>query len=281
MKQIMTVPLRQSLWPVMGKLAGFVSLAYLFSWLVWSPLILFSSYAKDHSYLKYLHLVGSLGPAFAAFVMAFLIGGVDRLRLILQRSVQWRVAFGWHVIAWFSPFLLLITAQWLARFWGVPVPIGSIGRSAEYPELPLWAYWGAVLIFYGFGEEIGWRGFLLPMLQSRLHPVAATLIVSVIWALWHWPLFLFSPGLSGLDIGGIIGWLMSLVTGAFLLTWLFNRSGGSVLITAGFHATMDVAFLGPSEVMMIVGALTTAAGVAALVMVATRFDDKICDHIDT
>jgi membrane protease YdiL (CAAX protease family) len=134
--------------------------------------------------------------------------------------------------------------------------------------MPLGVYALAVLIFFGFGEEIGWRGFALATLQRRFHPFAATFIVTGIWAIWHVPLFFFSPGMMALGAGGVVGWLFSLVTGSFLLTLLFNRAGGSVLIAACFHAAMDLAFLGPPEVMIGVGAMTTIVGLYAVWAVA-------------
>ena len=244
-----------------GGLFGFISFAYLISWIFWLPLAVLPGATQPHSPLRYLHLVGSLGPAMAGIIWCHRIGGRAALRQLFTRLCLWRVHWLWHLAVWLGPFLLLTLGQMAV---GGRLVLGTILQpSPEYPELPVLLYWLATLIFYGFGEEIGWRGFALPVLQERFSPLQATLMVTVIWAVWHWPLFLFSPGLANLNAAGMAGWLFSLLTGACILTLVFNGTGGSVLLAAGFHATMDIAFLGPPEVMMVVGALISIIGIMA------------------
>ncbi|MBR0555131.1 CPBP family intramembrane metalloprotease [Ciceribacter sp. L1K23] len=255
---------------VFRHLVGFFLCAGLFSWLLWLPLALGEPGQTGTSPRAILHLVGSLGPALSGLYWAWLTGGREGLRRLVRRIAFWRIGWGWQMAVWLGPFALLVIAQLVARANGAEVTPGELAPSAEYPAMPVAIYWVAVLFFYGFGEEIGWRGFALPMLQERFSPFMATLGVAAIWAVWHWPLFFFSPGLSALGAGGIAGWAASLLTGAFLLTVILNGTGGSVFAAAVFHATMDIAFLGPSEVMMVVGALTTLLGLGALAWTLTR-----------
>jgi membrane protease YdiL (CAAX protease family) len=98
------------------------------------------------------------------------------------------------------------------------------------------------LFSFDFGEETGWRGFALPWLQAKYNSWWATFILTVIWAGWHIPLFLYRLGYVSMDMAGIFGWGISLLTGSFLLTWFHNSSGGSILIVSIFHATIDIAF---------------------------------------
>jgi membrane protease YdiL (CAAX protease family) len=90
----------------------------------------------------------------------------------------------------------------------------------------------------GVDEEPGWRGFLLPTLQERCSPLVASLVVWFFWALWHLPL----------DITGYVGntfadyldnRLFRVLPLTVIMTWLYNRSSGSVLTTAVFHAAMN------------------------------------------
>ena len=135
----------------------------------------------------------------------------------------------------------------------------NVGRSTEFPELPRSVYWVANVIFYGFGEEVGWRGFALPRLQSRASAFRASLVLALGWAVWHAPLFAFSPGLSNLGFAGAIGWFVSLCLGSVLLTWLFNSSGGSIAAVALFHAALDIFIASPvaAELPNVMGALLT------------------------
>ena len=109
--------------------------------------------------------------------------------------LAWRAAPVWHVVAWLGPFALFAIAVLVVRFVsGDTWQPRSFGRSLEYPHLPESVYWGASLLFYGWGEETGWRGFALPYLQARYSAITSTLLVSVMWACWHIPLFSFCAG---------------------------------------------------------------------------------------
>jgi len=63
-------------------------------------------------------------------------------------------------------------------------------------------YWLANLGCYGFGEEVGWRGVLLPRLQSRMAALPATAIVAAVWTVWHIPLFSFVDGYVSMTAAG-------------------------------------------------------------------------------
>lgn len=129
------------------------------------------------------------------------------------------------------------------------------------------------VLFFGFGEEVGWRGFALPHLQQRLNALVATLVLTIFWALWHTPLFFYRAGYTSMDVYGIVGWVFSLVTGSVLLTWLFNSSNGSVLACAIFHATVDIAFtsdLADKDIVNYTGFLITVWGIAVLLIYKPR-----------
>jgi membrane protease YdiL (CAAX protease family) len=219
-------------------LLAFVALACAVSWALWLPLALAGSSTPP---LSSLHLLGGLGPAIAGLVCARWFGGKPALQLVVKRIGLWQTPPSWHLVAWLGPFALVALAMLVASLAGEPAKV-PLAQSPEFPNVPVSLYWAAVLIFYGFGEEIGWRGFALPVLQRTFSPAVATLILSVIWAAWHLPLFWFSAGLSAMDAAGIAGWYASLLTGAAILTWLTNSTRGSILLAAAFHATMDIAF---------------------------------------
>ena len=90
----------------------------------------------------------------------------------------------------------------------------------------------------GVGEEPGWRGLLLPTLQERYSPLVAGLVVWFFWALWHLPLDL--TGYVGTTFAAYLdNRLLRLLPITIIMTWLYNRSGGSVLTTAVFHTSMN------------------------------------------
>lgn len=250
----------------MPAIVGFVLLAYGISWLIWWPLASVGGVPPDSS-LRYLHLLGGMGPAAAGFLVVRMIDGPAGAAQLTARLVNWRVGLRWHAVAWLLPFALLGVAVLLARVVDGDTQPVRFDRSIEYPRLPTAVYWLASVVAYGFGEEVGWRGVLLPRLQARHHALSAAFIVSVIWALWHLPLFWFSPGMSQMTAPDIAGWYASLLCGSVLFTWLFNATGGSVLVPAIFHGMMDVAFLasGPARLPALLGGLVTVLGVGVLI----------------
>jgi membrane protease YdiL (CAAX protease family) len=256
-----------------GPLLVFILLAYGISWLLWLPLVLARWGVAFSAPPRYLHLVGALGPALAAIITARAYGGRAGLNSLLRRIVAWRVSPVWHLVAWGSPFALFIVSLAVARMTGGSAwHLEGFGKSAEYPELPMAGYWAASIAFYGFGEETGWRGYALPYLQRGRGALAATALLSLIWAGWHLPLFCFAPGLSGMGLLGALGWYFSILTGAVLFTWLMNGAG-SVLVAAVFHGTMDIVFISPGAplVTSLLGALVTIWGVGVVVVAGPRY----------
>ncbi len=88
------------------------------------------------------------------------------------------------------------------------------------------------------GEEIGWRGFALPQLQTRCSALAASLGLGVIWALWHLPLWL--TGSAGHPLALYPAFAVAVVAASVLYTWIYNSTGGSLLIVVLFHATTNL-----------------------------------------
>lgn len=193
---------------------------------------------------------------------------------LLQRVVLWRGRFVWVAVALVAPYAMLLVSVASASLIGrESISLTGLGRSAEFPQFSALGFLAYNVISFGFGEEVGWRGFALPRLQSRHTALVASLLLTLGWALWHLPLFLYRPGYTSMGAAGIAGWFFSLLTGAVLLTWLYNESRGSLLVVALFHATVDVAFTsrGASPLAVnVAGGLITCWGILVLVVAGHR-----------
>ena len=198
-----------------------------------------------------------------------------KVRELLCRMVLWRGRVRWLCIAMFAPFVLLAISIVIASLLqDTPILFTGFGKSREFQQFSALGFLSYNIVSFGFGEEVGWRGFALPRLQTRYPALVATLVLSVGWAVWHIPLFLYRPGYTGMGVAGIAGWLFSLVTGAVLLTWMYNSSRGSLLVVAIFHATVDVAFtstVASPMVVNVLGAFITVWGVAVVLVAGPRF----------
>jgi uncharacterized protein len=246
----------------------FTFLAYGLSWLIWFPLYAPHLGIKGLPVLPYHHALGAVGPFAAAFITGFLFNGSSSVQELSSRLFRWKVGLQWHLIAWLSPFVLLVLALLIVSFsQGKAIDLTGIGVSREFPEFGLVAFILYNIFSFGYGEETGWRGFLLPRLQSKYNALWATIILTFIWAGWHIPLFFYRPGYTSMEIAGVVGWVLSLFTGSILLTWLFNSSKGSILIVSIFHAAIDVAFTSAAaqgDVSNYIGMLITLWAIAIL-----------------
>lgn len=247
---------------------AFTTIAYAISWMCWLPLLADRQGWVSWSASPYLHLLGGLGPAASALLVTAHVAGRGGVCDLLRRTVAWGGRLGWLGLAVFGPLVVFGAAVLAARVVeGAWPDLSRFGASTEYPLLPLGVFWVANLVFYGFGEEIGWRGFAQPTLARRHSALIAAIIVSVIWTAWHLPLFGITATYRAMPAIGFVGFLFSMVTASFLLTWLYLRGRGSILVVAAFHASFDIATTTPTTtklIPMLMGALITLVGLAVI-----------------
>lgn len=236
-------------------------LAYLFSWCAYVPLAL-QGQGVLSGLPPWLHLAGAYGPFLAAFIVTAGTAGRQGVRELLGRLARWRIGWGWLLIAALSPVAVfgavvlvmrLVTGTWQAA--------GGFGQVAELPGLGWLAGWLAWILTFGLGEETGWRGFALPRLQARHSARDASLILGLLWAGWHAPAFFYNYELS---LFSVVAFVVSIVAGAMVLTWLYNSTGGSVLATILWHGTYNAAVAGGDAV---VSAAVTAVVIAAFILI--------------
>ncbi len=211
-------------------LTSFFVLAFAISWAVWLGMALAGATVTQGSAWP-THVPGLFGPAIAAFVVAAVIG---TSRELLGCTFRWRVSWTWYAVA-LSPLAFYALA---APFAG-GVDLGALGRFSGLPAVaaPVML---AMLLVTAFAEEIGWRGFALPKLVEKHGLLVAAIILGVIWAAWHLPLFLVIANYRDLGVAVLPMFFLSLVGGSIFLAWLYRASGGSVLICALWHATYDL-----------------------------------------
>lgn len=245
----------------------FFLLAYLLSWLLWSPMWLPFFGVKTEPFLPYQHGVGGLGPMMAALLTTAIKDGKPGLRKLVNRMFQWK-PLAWIALAVLLPFVFAFLGGLMVRFSeGVFPDFSTLGSSSEFPELGVGGFLLYNIFFFGFGEEVGWRGFVLPRLQQKYSAMTSTILLSLFWAAWHLPIFVYRPGYLSMDMAGVVGWFFSILAGAVLFTWLFNSTQGSLLACALFHGLTDVVFLcdyGHDSMMQYIGMLVTCWGVAVL-----------------
>ena len=253
----------------MKVLITFFSLAYVISWTIWLPLYGQVFGLTNLPQLPFHHGLGGLGPLLAALLTTSIYFKKVELHKLLSSCFQIK-PFRYLAIALLAPFALLLIASVMSNLLsGSEINLDGILSSKEFPRFDLVTFFLYNLFFFGFGEEVGWRGFALPIFQKKFNPFVATVVLTVFWALWHLPLFFYRPGYLTMDLPGIIGWILSLLTGSVLLTWLFNSSKGSILVCAVFHATIDIVFtadMADKNVVNYMGFLITLWGILTILI---------------
>jgi membrane protease YdiL (CAAX protease family) len=167
-------------WLKRNDLAVFLFLAFALSWFIW-PLVLVNP--ESVPMIPY-------GPFIAVFVVLALTRGWAGVRDLLASMARWRVGLRWYAVALLVPIAITVVAIYLTALFGGPSPTAA--DLAGWYALPL-MFLSTTLFNGPFTEEPGWRGFLLPRLQSSYAPLAASLLVGVIWAIWHLPLLISDP----------------------------------------------------------------------------------------
>jgi membrane protease YdiL (CAAX protease family) len=246
-------------------LISYFLLAYGFSWLISLPYLLSLWGVIKGNFITLFALKQWVGPALAAIIMVRVTEGKEGLVNLRQRVKQWRAGWQWYLFALVAiPVLVLI---------GVIFQPGALDRFEGFPPLIFVTYFFtfiAVFIGVGLPEEVGWRGFALPRMQKRFGPFKGTLILGVLWAFWHLLFFLApdhggGPGspLAPVLINFAIFSLMVVVL-TFIFTWVFNHTGGSILIASLLHASIDTPQLSLLPFFIDVGQANSIAGEKSL-----------------
>ena len=209
-------------------------LAFAFSWIFWWLAVLEARGLISPLPVPAVFL-GAFGPLAAAVVVVTAQeGGRAGLRSLLGRVVRWRVAPVWYAVALLGPLALQSGAVALHTALGGPPP----DLSAIIGVLPVVVAISVYMMFtVALGEEVGWRGYALPTLQGRHGALLASVILGVTWALWHLPLF-FNPDLFYSNLPFVVQLAIQIPL-AILITWVFNSTGGSVLMAMLVHAVFN------------------------------------------
>jgi uncharacterized protein len=213
----------------------FYVLAFSLSWLGMIAAVLASRGIAPgyRPYFLFLSIFYAVGPALAAAIVSQVAHGKTGVQALLKGLLRWRVGLVWYIVVLLGPAVLFLAAQLITKLLGFSVTIAL-------PPVVLSPY-----VIFSFGinflgntcEEIGWRGFALPHLQKRHNALHATLIVGILWGFWHLPLvFLVGNAMSEFPLV----WFVSIVTDAFIYTWIYNSTKGSILLVALFHGALNI-----------------------------------------
>ena len=185
--------------------------------------------------------LAAFSASLAGIVLAVVEGRKGGVRELLGRLLIWRVGIRWWAFALLFGVVTAVAALYLFNLFGGPAVdwSGLKPLSSVVPSIII------LTILAGMGEEFGWRGFALPRLQARHNALVSSLIIGLVWGIWHIPLFLVQGTIQykwQLEVGlipAILGYTMFLLAWSIQYTWVFNNTKGSVLLAAVVHGAVN------------------------------------------
>ena len=172
-----------------------------------------------------LFFLSVYAPAIAAFIVVFYKGGAKGFRRYLSRLLIWRCSWAWYAFLIIGiPLIFFIGSALKGNLFLEPFPFSS------FQSLIMALVFAAIK---GPVEEFGWRGLALPLLQRKFAPIWAGLILGIIWGFWHLPAFLLSG--TPQSAWSFTPFFVGSIALCVIVTALFNKSRGSILLPALFH----------------------------------------------
>lgn len=206
-----------------GNVTRFFLIAFAFTWGLQLPGV-FARWewlpGDPNAYLPFA-MFGIFGPLVAAAHLTAREQGRGGLRTLFGSLLAWRVAPRWYLLALFVPGLSLSLVLWAFHRAGHPGPWHFLPSGAQL----------AMAFVIAVGEQTGWRGYALPRLAARYGAFGASGILGVLWSAWHIPMFL-AVGVP-LALAPVL--LLFFLGGSLFLTWVYEGSGGSLLLAVLAH----------------------------------------------
>jgi len=219
------------------EILSFVFLTFVFSWTIWG--ILYSSsigIIDNNIYKKHyvlLECLGGSGPSIMSIIITAFLYKKNGLKELLFRLIKWRYNVVYYIIAIFGVPMITYISYLVCRWVGFKGEVKFITS----PYFILGSFIGTLFLGGPLNEEIGWRGFLLLKFQKKLNQFWSSIAVGIIWACWHLPLF-FIAGTNQYGYSFVL-FMVNVVLLSIVITWIFNRAEGSLLLPILFHTAYN------------------------------------------
>ena len=211
----------------MKQILQFFLFTFLVSWAFFWTAVVFSGPTMT-PFISVLVLLGTITPAIVALLLAAIEGSAGAL---VSRILEGNVGLPWYAFAIFYMLTIKLSVAVVYRAW-----MGTWPRFGTESWMII-----AIAILFSTpvqaGEELGWRGYALPQLAKRLGYSGASLLLGIIWGIWHLPLFF----IGGTDKFGqsIIVFVAGTTALSVAIAWLYIHVNGSLLLTMLMHSAVN------------------------------------------
>ncbi|MBA7540059.1 hypothetical protein ES705_32348 [subsurface metagenome] len=222
----------------------FFLLTFAYSWVIWIPSVLDGIGIElpfiVTGYSIVVVIIGAFAPMMAAITLVFREEGWKGTRKFLGQALNFRIKPVYLVLALALPVLIHAIAHYLALAVGLDVAKTLI--PTEIPVAPIVLAiptFILMLVIGGGQEEFGWRGYAQEPLQEKIGVIPASLVIGVIWGIWHLPLWFMAGDLHGAY--SFLAFVMMTTSMSIVYAWLYNSSGKKLIVVIFFHAMSNTA----------------------------------------
>jgi membrane protease YdiL (CAAX protease family) len=243
----------------------YILFSYGTTWLIWLPLLLNARFGTSFHVLPFQYHAAAYGPLISVVLTVLITCRKGALKTQLRKIYAFPKKGVWYLIALGTPWLFFGIAAMVKKsmFGEFPGIEHFILRETGIPEsfVVTWLWW---ILTFGLGEESGWRGFLFQHFTKRKTAFHASLLTSIVWAAWHLPAFFFDENLRQMGGPGTLGWMIGLVSGSIVLSWMTLNAGGSAIPAVVWHGTFNTVVAGTHADPFISGFCSMLVVAAAL-----------------
>jgi membrane protease YdiL (CAAX protease family) len=208
-------------------------LTFAFSWFFWTIPIFLSKGIYKNSSLSSAFGLGVLGPIAVSALLSLRIFGGKGVRDLASRFGFKEVQLRWYFFATLT-FVGISIAILLVYF----ILDGGLEKTFQYYSFGDYISMMPVFLVFATFEEVGWRGFALPRLRNTLSPLTASIVLGVIWGVWHFPK-LISEGTT--DVKSFIVIMIFAVLLSLFMSWIYENTKGSITLAILAHASVNAA----------------------------------------
>jgi len=222
----------------------FFLLTFAYSWLIWIPSVLdglgLELPFNVAEYSTVVVIIGAFAPLMAAITLVAGDGGWKGIKSFLGQALDFHIKPVYLILALVLPLVIHVIAHYLAYAVGLDVAQTLFPTEISIaPVILAIPYFLLMLVIGGGQEEFGWRGYAQEPLQEKIGVIPASLVIGVIWGIWHLPLWFMAGDLH--SAYSFLAFVIMTTSISIMYAWLFNSSGKKLIVVMFFHAMNNTA----------------------------------------
>jgi membrane protease YdiL (CAAX protease family) len=222
----------------------FFLLTFAYSWIIWIPSVLdglgIELPFSGANYSMVVVIIGAFAPLLAALTLVAREGGWKGVKTFFGQALDFHIKPVYWILALVLPLVIHVLSHYLALALGLDV--ANTLFPADSPVAPIILaipYFFLMLVIGGGQEEFGWRGYAQAPLQEKIGVIPASLVIGVIWGIWHLPLWFMAGDLH--SAYSFLAFVMMTTSISLMYAWLYNSSGKKLIVVMFFHAMNNTA----------------------------------------